>query len=68
MKSIEKQSDTGHIVFDTTDSTYWTGLGWSKQLRDAKIYHSTTYAMAVGTNKTKHPEHVVLLKAKIEIL
>ena len=68
VEAIGEQSDTGHVVFDTTDGTYWTGLGWSKQLRDAKIYRSTTYAMAVGANHTKHPDQVTLLKAKIEIV
>lgn len=38
------KKDNGFIVFCKADETFWNGMGWSKQLRNAKIYHWQTKA------------------------
>ncbi len=44
--SNAQASDSG-LVVRTKDGSFWTGLGWGKQLRNAKIYRSRHYAQAV---------------------
>lgn len=39
--------DEGFVVRDKDAGLWYVGLGWSKQLREAKIYHSRRYAEGV---------------------
>lgn len=46
MAAQSKTTDDGYVVMDEHDMFY-TGLGWSDQLRKAKIYHSPKWAKEV---------------------
>lgn len=52
INTLNREQDTGLVVYDTVNNLYYTGLGWKKQLRNAKIYHSSKYAEDVIKSNT----------------
>lgn len=59
-------SDEGIVIFSTNLRLYYTGLGWDKQLRNAKIYHSEKYAEKIVTNNTD--KYCIFRKVRIAII
>lgn len=69
--SIDDMCDSGFVVFNKADRTYWTGYVWDKQLRSAKIYHQKRMAyniinMAKGKNEP-FAKDLILRRAEIQI-
>ena len=61
----EQFFDAGIVVFSKENGKFWTGLGWEKQLRKAKVYHSKLFAELVIRD---HPKHdCILFKTSMKL-
>lgn len=60
-------ADVGYVVKDSNTKEYYCGLNtWDKQLRKAKIYHSTRYANNVMNDNKFKSRTMNIVKVEIK--
>lgn len=59
------QNDDFGFAIKNECGEYYTGLGWDKQLRKAKLYHSYKYAVDVRDNPAYAAMGTKIVKVRI---